>query len=163
MAHERFPPDLLVQPASPRLAYFRSYTVAHPVLQAVDSAVKRALREPAGGSLVLVMGPTGVGKTTLRLRIEQHLRNTFVSAAKEDPGRIPVIGVEAAAPDSGNFNWKDYYRRALLAVEEPLTDFKIDYGSAGVLATQTGLRASELIGLTCADVHRQRTPRELPR
>src|SRR5438067_13163810 len=82
MAHERFPPDLLVQPASHRLAYFRSYTVAHPVLQAVDSAVKRALREPAGGSLVLVMGPTGVGKTTLRLRIEQHLRNTFVSAAK---------------------------------------------------------------------------------
>jgi energy-coupling factor transporter ATP-binding protein EcfA2 len=138
MAHERFPPDLLVQPASHRLAYFRSYTVAHPVLQAVDSAVKRALREPAGGSLVLVMGPTGVGKTTLRLRIEQHLRNTFVSAAKEDPGRIPVIGVEAAAPDSGNFNWKDYYRRALLAVEEPLTDFKIAYGSAGVLATQTG-------------------------
>jgi energy-coupling factor transporter ATP-binding protein EcfA2 len=138
MVHERFPADLLVQPPSHRLAYFRSYTVAHPVLKDVDLAVKRALREPAGGFLILVVGPTGVGKTTLRLRIEQHLRNTFVSAAKEDPERIPVIGVEAAAPDSGNFNWKDYYRRALLALEEPLTDYKINYGSAGVLATQTG-------------------------
>jgi MoxR-like ATPase len=104
MVHERFPADLLVQPPSHRLAYFRSYTVAHPVLKDVDLAVKRALREPAGGFLILVVGPTGVGKTTLRLRIEQHLRNTFVSAAKEDPERIPVIGVEAAAPDSGNFN-----------------------------------------------------------
>jgi len=94
MVHERFPPDFLVQPVSHRLAYFRAYTVAHPVLKDVDLAVKRALREPAGGSLVLVVGPTGVGKTTLRLRIEQHLRNTFMSAAKEDPGRIPVIGVE---------------------------------------------------------------------
>lgn len=141
MAHERFPLDLLVQPASHRLAYFRSYTVAHPVLQAVDSAVKRALREPAGGSLVLVVGPTGVGKTTLRRRIEQQLRNTFVSAAKEDPERIPVVGVEAAAPDSGNFNWKDYYRRALWALEEPLTDYKSDYSAASASAPQTGRSA----------------------
>jgi energy-coupling factor transporter ATP-binding protein EcfA2 len=110
-------------------------------LQAVDSAVKRALREPAGGSLVLVVGPTGVGKTTLRRRIEQQLRNTFVSAAKEDPERIPVVGVEAAAPDSGNFNWKDYYRRALWALEEPLTDYKSDYSAASASAPQTGRSA----------------------
>src|SRR5207244_13402213 len=99
---------------------------AHPDRSAAVLAVKCALREPAGGFLILVVGPTVVVKTTLLLRIEQHLRNTFVSAAKEDPERIPVIGVEAAAPDSGNFNWKDYYRRALLALEEPLTDYKID-------------------------------------
>jgi energy-coupling factor transporter ATP-binding protein EcfA2 len=126
MSQDRFPRDLLAQPASQRLAYFRSYTVAHPLLKEADAALKRAIAEPAGGSLILVFGPTGVGKTTLRLRIEQHLRKTFLSAAKEDPGRIPVVGVEAAAPDSGSFNWKDYYRRALLALEEPLIDYKAE-------------------------------------
>jgi hypothetical protein len=126
MSQDSFPRDLLVQPASQRLAYFRSYTVAHPLLKELDAALKRAIAEPAGGSLILVFGPTGVGKTTLRLRIEQHLRKSFLPAAKEDPGRIPVVGVEAAAPDSGNFNWKDYYRRALLALEEPLIDYKAE-------------------------------------
>src|SRR6266545_315028 len=76
-----------------------------------------------------VVGTTGVGKTTLRLRIEQHLRKTFLPGANEDAGRIPVVGVEAAAPDSGNFNWKDYYRRALLALEDPLTDYKATAGA----------------------------------
>jgi hypothetical protein len=146
MSQDSFPRDLLVQPASQRLAYFRSYTVAHPLLQEADAALKRAILEPAGGSLILVYGPTGVGKTTLRLRVEQHLRNTFLSAAKEDPGHIPVVGFEAAAPDTGNFNWKDYYRRALLALEEPLTDYKIDYARADVVRNRVGRYAAERRG-----------------
>ena len=146
MSQDSFPRDLLVQPASQRLAYFRSYTVAHPLLQEADAALKRAILEPAGGSLILVYGPTGVGKTTLRLRVEQHLRNTFLSAAKEDPGHIPVFGFEAAAPDTGNFNWKDYYRRALLALEEPLTDYKIDYARADVVRNRVGRYAAESRG-----------------
>jgi energy-coupling factor transporter ATP-binding protein EcfA2 len=128
VAQEGFPRELLNRPAAERLAYFRSYTVAHPLLKEADAALKRAIQEPAGGSLVFVLGPTGVGKTTLRLRIEQYLKEAFLSEAKEDVGRIPVIGVEAVAPDSGNFNWKDYYQRALRALEEPLVRHKIDYG-----------------------------------
>jgi len=122
-----FPPELLQQPASERLAYFRSYTVAHPYLKAVSGALRRAIQEPAGASLIFVIGPTGVGKTTLRLRIEQELKQRFVAAGEPDPGRIPVVGFEAVAPDSGNFSWKDYYRRALRVLEEPLIDYKRDY------------------------------------
>jgi hypothetical protein len=33
--------------------------------------------------------------------------------------------MEAAAPDSSQFSWKDYYRRALLALDEPLVDRKL--------------------------------------
>ena len=66
-----FPPELLQRSASERLAYFRSYTVAHPHLRTVSDALQRAIQEPAGASLIFVIGPTGVGKTTLRLRIEK--------------------------------------------------------------------------------------------
>jgi hypothetical protein len=116
---------------SERLAYFRSYTVAHPQLKMVSEALRRTLQEPGGASLIFVVGPTGVGKTTLRLRIEQELKQRFLAASNPEPGRIPVIGFEAAAPDSGNFNWKDYYRRALGALEEPLIDYKLDHPMAG--------------------------------
>lgn len=133
-----FPRHLLQRPSSERLAYFRSYTVAHPRLKAVSDSLLRAVREPAGRSLILLLGPTGVGKTTLRLRIEQELKQESLSLSKRDPGHVPVIGIEAAAPDCGNFSWKDYYRRVLCALEEPLIDYKIDYAAPNIRRNENG-------------------------
>ena len=138
MPPESFPRHLLQRPSSERLAYFRSYTVAHPRLRTVSDSLLRAVREPAGRSLILLLGPTGVGKTTLRLRIEQELKQDFLSVDKQDPGRIPVIGIEAVAPDCGNFSWKDYYRRVLRALEEPLIDYKIDYETPHIRRNENG-------------------------
>lgn len=86
-----FPRELLEQPAEARLAYFRSFTIAHPLLKAADAAMKQAIREPAGWSLIFVYGPTGVGKTTLRQRVEKHLTNRIhdgnpSSGPRDHPG-----------------------------------------------------------------------------
>lgn len=121
-----FPCDLLVRPASERLAHFKRYTVAHPLQKAAHEALLRAIREPAGASLVVVVGPTGVGKTTLRLKIEQELIREALPALDADHGRIPVASVEAAAPDSGQYNWRDFYLRGLAALDEPLVGHKVD-------------------------------------
>lgn len=115
-----FPRSLLQQPAAERLAYFKAYTVAHPTLVAADAALERLIREPAGVTLVFVFGPTGVGKTTLRRRIEQRLCAEASAEPQRDRGRLPAVGVEAVAPDSGTFRWRDYYVRALVALEAPL-------------------------------------------
>jgi DNA polymerase III delta prime subunit len=138
MASEGFPRDLLQRTTHERLAYFRSYTIAHPRLKMVSDKLRQAIQEPAGRALILVIGPTGVGKTTLRLRIEQELKEQFLTSHEPDAGRIPVVGFEAVAPDSGNFNWKDYYRRALRALEEPLIDYKIDYATRQVSRKPAG-------------------------
>ena len=61
-APDGFPGALLQQPAAARLAYFKDYTVAHPALRAADEALSRALREPAGASLLFLVGPTGRGQ-----------------------------------------------------------------------------------------------------
>ncbi len=60
-----FPRELLEQTNDARRDYFRAYTVAHPTLATVDRMVWNAIHEPAGALLILVAGPTGVGKTTL--------------------------------------------------------------------------------------------------
>ncbi len=48
-----------------------------------------------------------------------------MEALRQDPGLVPVVSMEAAAPDSSQFSWKDYYRRALLALDEPLIEQKL--------------------------------------
>ena len=125
MPDHAFPQDLLGQPPEARLGYFKSFTIAHPKLKEADAVLKQAIQEPAGWSLIFVYGPTGVGKTTLRRRVEKHLKESMMEALRQNPGLVPVASMEAAAPDSSQFSWKDYYRRALLALDEPLVDRKL--------------------------------------
>ena len=132
-----FPLALLKQPVAERLAYFEAYTVAHPLLKEAHDALIRAIRSPAGASLIFVYGPSGVGKTTLRLRVEQRLMQEALPELEINRGRIPVVGVEAVAPAERNFSWKDYYTRALIALEEPLIDNKIDYGDGNRFSSST--------------------------
>ena len=138
MVEGAFPRDLLTKPAETRLAYFRGFTMAHPLLREADQALREAIREPAGRSLIFVYGPTGVGKTTLRLRLEKFLKESFLQALRQDPGRMATVSIEAAAPDSAQFSWKDYYRRALIAMEEPLLDRKMNYRVRGLFRDETG-------------------------
>jgi hypothetical protein len=122
-----FPPELLEQSPEARLGYFRSFTIAHPLLREADAALKQAIQEPTGWSLIFVYGPTGVGKTTLRRRVEKHLKEAMMEALRQDPGMLPVVSLEAPAPDSHQFSWKDYYLRALVEMEEPLIDRKLTH------------------------------------
>ncbi len=64
-----FPHDLLEQPVEVRRRYFETKVVAHQRLKEVYEALLHAIRYPAGTSLILIVGPTGVGKTTLLQRI----------------------------------------------------------------------------------------------
>jgi hypothetical protein len=121
-----FPRDLLTQPWRVRLQYFQTYTMAHPRLVAARDALINAIREVPPNSLILVLGPTGVGKTTLRVKIEQLLTAELQSVLERDPGRLPVVSVECIAPDSGNFSWRDHFRRLLLHMEESLVEYKIN-------------------------------------
>jgi len=134
---DTFPPDVLRHPVAERLAYFKAYTVAHPTLVAADATLGQLLREPAGASLVFLFGPTGVGKTTLRRRIEQRLCAEALPELERERGRLAVVGMEAVAPDSGTFRWRDYYVRALVALEAPLL------GSAPLLSPDGTDRATD--------------------
>lgn len=120
-----FPPELIKQSDAKRLSYFRSYTVGHPQLKEASDTLSCAINDAIPGSLILVCGPAGVGKTTLRLRTEQRITTEMRTELESDPGRFAVVGVEAIPPDYGNFNWKDFYKRLLKRLDEPCIDHKI--------------------------------------
>ena len=68
------PVDLLAQPPSVRIQYFKDFAIAHPLLVEAKDRLLEAIMESAPNSLVIVLGPTGVGKTTLLAKIRQLLR-----------------------------------------------------------------------------------------
>jgi transcriptional regulator with XRE-family HTH domain len=117
---QSFPRELLDQSPSERLAYFKAYTVAHPFLQRAKKEIWDALQEPGGALMVFIVGPTGVGKTTLWEHIDQRLTEAAQPRMLQDPDHMPVINLYAMAPSSRQFRWPDFYTRALMAVSEPL-------------------------------------------
>jgi energy-coupling factor transporter ATP-binding protein EcfA2 len=113
------------QEIADRVRDFRLLTVAHPLLLATKDLLMAAINEAPAGSIVMVFGPTGVGKTTLRLKVQQLVAEQNRPLMETDPGCMPFVAVEAAAPDNANFSWRDHYRRTLVELSEPMLERKI--------------------------------------
>jgi len=117
--------DFSGQAADRRLGPFGALTLAHPHLVGAREALLSALGSCDGNTIVFVVGPTGVGKTTLRLKIEHDLIAALKEQLLQDKEQIPVVSVEASAPDTGIFSWREHFRRLLDAMREPLIDWAV--------------------------------------
>ncbi len=61
-ATEGLPRELLTEVWTARLAYFQSYTIAHPRLVEAKQKLMSAIPESNRNSLVMILGPTGSGR-----------------------------------------------------------------------------------------------------
>lgn len=118
-----FPEELLSQSVDTRLKYFKKYKVLHYNLKQARDKLLDEIDDQE--SIILVYGPTGAGKTTLFNAIAEIILERSLPSLELDSGRIPVVGIEAIAPDNGNFNWKDHYIRCLKVLNEQLISKKI--------------------------------------
>jgi len=118
------PPDLLAQPPSVRIQHFKDFAIAHPLLVEAKNRLLEAIMESAPNSIVIVLGPTGVGKTTLLAKIRQLLGATAAVQAPADSGRLAVVAMEATPPESRTFSWRSHFKRLLLEMNDSLVDCK---------------------------------------
>jgi DNA polymerase III delta prime subunit len=132
----RFPVNLLTQSKADRLAYFKSYTIAHPALKKLDARLKRIIEEPGDAGLIFVYGPTGVGKSTLMDRVAARLE--VEDAPGSGRATLPVLKLEASAPEQGNFHWGQFYRQALIELEMPFLREKMEYSDGPVYFDRAG-------------------------
>jgi AAA domain len=131
-APESFPPELLKLPAGARQEYFEQRClISHPrLLEALDTTIQAicppgegaSVRRP--GTMVLVIGPSRVGKTTLIRLLEEQLRAMSKAQMLSDPSFIPFASILAAGPDANRFEWVEYYRAILRAFHDPFVDGK---------------------------------------
>jgi hypothetical protein len=124
---ERFDPALLTQPAAVRLAWFeKECLIEHAHLNQAASAILQMICSPgegAGcnrlGTMVLVIGPARVGKTTLIEEVKRQIANRARERMIQDTNHRPFVSVSAPESGRGRFNWVDYYIAVLRAVNYP--------------------------------------------
>jgi hypothetical protein len=102
-------------------------TIAHPHLQAADQALRQAIAETGGASIINVFGPARVGKTTMKNHVMRTILTELLPTLQHDRERIPILSVAPRPPLSGSFNWKTFFQLGLATLQEPLIEAKIWY------------------------------------
>lgn len=124
-AERNFPKELLRATQEERVAHFKNRKVEHMGLQSVFEQATRALTRFSGPRVVMVTGPTGVGKTTMARGIYRQVMRANEEEARNDSSFVPAIGINAIPPNGVNFSWKDFYIRLLERNGDILIDRKL--------------------------------------
>ena len=127
---EFFDRALLLQPPSARQEYFEQHClIEHPrLLEALDAILEAICAPGEGihmrrpGTIVLVIGPSRVGKTTLIHLLEERLLAYARAQMLCDPTFIPLASITAPEPGSGRFEWTDFYQPVLRQLGNPFVD-----------------------------------------
>jgi type II secretory pathway predicted ATPase ExeA len=127
---EFFDRTLLLQPPSARQEYFEQHClIEHPKLLEALDAILEAICAPGEGiharrpgTIVLVIGPSRVGKTTLIHLLEERLLAYAHEQMLRDPTFIPLASITAPEPGSGRFEWTEFYQPVLRQLGNPFVD-----------------------------------------
>lgn len=103
---ERFEPMLLTQPKAERLAWFeKECTIEHTCLLQARDAILQTICSPGEGpgvnrlgTMVLVIGPMRVGKTTLIRLLEQELIARAGERLRREPAHRPDVAYQCHRP-----------------------------------------------------------------
>jgi len=128
-----FDRTLLFQPPGARQEYFEQHClIEHPHLLTALASVLQTICAPGAGALsrrpgtmVLVIGPSRVGKTTLIDLLAEQVLAYATPQLHQDPTYIPLARITALSPGSGRFDWIDYYKPLLRQLGNPFVDSPI--------------------------------------
>jgi len=103
---ERFDPVLLTQPKASRVAWFeKECTIEHTNLLQARDAILQTICSPGEGpssnrlgTMVLVIGPSRVGKTTLIRLLEQELIARAGERLLREPAHRPDVAYQCHRP-----------------------------------------------------------------
>lgn len=127
--------------------------IKHTRIKQVIDELNTLIYPGSQDSILLVIGPSGVGKSTLA---EYMVKKAVESATPEmnsDAGLIPAVYVEAPASGEDDFSWRLFYTQMLAELGEDLSAPKVAYGinpATGKMVRPRGISPGGLAGLRTA-------------
>lgn len=99
---------------------FNRKRVGHRIVQAVTEEVYRSVVTADRERIITLVGPTGVGKSTVIEKVRHMLVRQYHDEMVADPGFLPFIYLTTKPGLDADFNWKDLFARLLNEANEPL-------------------------------------------
>ena len=131
----------------------RGQRIRHTRIASTIDECRLMLAAGDNANLLLLCGPTGVGKSTLGdFLVETELKDQ-AAVLSENPGYVPAIRVEAPASGERDFSWRLFYQRMLDALEGELDAPRTAYGidpATGKVVRPVGPQTNRLSGLRTA-------------
>ena len=100
-----------------RMRWFQLQQVFHPELERVTMNLAELLSPNNDIKIISIIGPTGIGKTTLAASILTKLVEEY--GADRQPHEVPFVYVTAPANGDRSMSWKVLYRRIMTAAGTP--------------------------------------------
>ncbi len=103
---------------------YREIISGHPHFNAAYKKLRKSIRHAVIGNIILVYGPTGVGKSTLLKHLMREILSESIEKISANRSIMPIVRIEVDYPDGNKFSWIEFYRSALIALQEPMIDKK---------------------------------------
>lgn len=111
--------------AANALAEYKQHKFLHTIAKQTYGELGTALSANSTPQIILVTGPTGVGKSTLVSAACSRVLKYYEDRLAAESDFVPVVSLNAIPPSGAAFNWKDFYIRLLVGPNEPLVDRKL--------------------------------------
>lgn len=110
-------PKIAAQACTKTSADLRHLRIAHTRIRELKNEVQSLIYPESQNSILLVVGPTGVGKTTLCKHLVEEQFKKHKEQMESDANVIPAIYIQAPASGEQEFSWRMFYERILEQLE----------------------------------------------
>ncbi len=99
-------------------------TVKHPKQEEAKDRIEFFANYASSVSLIVLAGPSGVGKSTLLERLIQSFQHQHAATIEADPSAVPIVYTQAVANGHKSFDFRRLYTDALKALHDPFARYK---------------------------------------
>lgn len=113
-------------PGSTAPTPFANWTEDHPFYRGVRRWIMDRLKSFSDPAIFIILGPTGVGKSTMIQHLKADLAKAMKSAMVDDPSLIPYLEAEATYTPGVGLDWATFLEDLLDSGNDLLIDAKVE-------------------------------------